>query len=230
MKRQYLLVALFFLIVGFSDISWAGGFLPLEGSIGVGARLYGVFPKGDAFHPGQSRQKLDFEENVGAEVNFTYRFLKYLALEGGIGYTQIDVRNKALGVNWAMIKALPISTTIQFRRVSSDPEQLKWIVPYASIGGGYYLLAIEEKSELVNYYLSNGIGIALKIDNAFAFHLGGGLDIFLTDHVALNIDARYSWGKADIDERLTVGYISRELGDTINLNAAFICAGFKFYF
>ena len=231
MKRLYLLVVLFFLILGFSAISWAEGFLPLEGSIGVGARLYGVFPKGDTYRPGGlSRQKLDFNNEPGAEVNVTYRFLKYLALEGGIGYTQIEVRNEILELNWAIIEALPISATLQFRRVSSDPDEFTYVVPYASIGGGYYFLEIEQGDQLVYYYLSNGIGIDLKIDDTFFFHLGGGLDIFLTHNIALNIDARYTWAKVDIDEIQRVGYISREVGDTIDLNAAFIGAGFKFYF
>ena len=226
MKRLYLLVVLFFLVVGFSAISWAEGFLPLEGSIGVGARLYGVFPKGDSFRG----QKLDFKNEVGGEVNATYRFLRYFALEGGVGYTQFDMKNKTLGVNWATIEAFPIFATLQFRWVSSKPEELKWIVPYAGIGGGYYLLEIEERSELRNYWLPGGVGIDLKIDDTFFFHLGGGLDIFLTENIALNFDARYAWAKTDIDERQSVGFISRELGDTINLNAAFIGAGLKFYF
>jgi len=226
MKRLYLFVVLFFFVVGFSDISWAEGYLPLDGSIGFGARLYGVFPKGDSFRG----EKLDFSNEVGGEVNATYRFLKYFVLEGGIGYTQFDIKNKTLGVKWATIEALPIFATLQFRWVSSEPEALKWIVPYASIGGGYYLLEIEERSELRNYWFPTWIGIDLTIDDTFFFHLGGGLDIFLTKNIALNFDARYAWAKTDIDEKQSFGFISRELGDTINLNAAFIGAGFKFYF
>jgi hypothetical protein len=38
MKRLYLSVVIFVLVVGFSTISWAEGKLPLQGSIGVGAR------------------------------------------------------------------------------------------------------------------------------------------------------------------------------------------------
>jgi outer membrane protein W len=224
MKRLYLVVVLFFLVIGFSTISWAEGFLPLEGSLGVGARLYGVFPKGDSIRG----QKLDFDNEVGGEVTVTYRFLKYLALEGGVGYTELDIKNKTLGVDWATIEAVPIFATLQFRWVSKKPEQLKWIVPYAGIGGGYYLLEIEERSELRNYWFP--LGVNLEIDDTFFFHLAGGFDIFLTNHLALNFDARYAWAKTDVDERLRVGLTARELGDTISLNAAFIGAGFKFYF
>jgi outer membrane protein W len=226
MKRLYLLVALFFLIVGFSAVSWAEGYLPLQGSLGFGARVYGAFPKGDSL----SGQKLDFYNEVGGEVNVTYRFLKYLAVEGGIGYTKLDIKNNTLGVNWATIDAIPIFATLQFRWVSQKPEELKWIVPYAAIGGGYYILEIDERSELRNLWLLSGVGVDLKIDDTFFFHLGGGFDIFLTENIALNLDLRYSWAKTDIDERQSVGLVSRELGHTINLNAAFIGAGFKFYF
>lgn len=226
MKRLYLFVVLFFFVVGSSGISWAEGFLPLDGSIGFGARLYGVFPKGDNFRG----EKLDFSNEVGGEVNATYRFLKYFALEGGIGYTQFDIKNKTLRVKWATIEAIPIFATLQFRRVSSEPEALKWIVPYAGIGGGYYLLEIGERNELRNYWWLSGVGIDLSIDDTFFFHLGGGLDIFLTKNVAFNFDARYAWARTDIDQKQSFGFISRELGDTINLNAAFIAAGFKFYF
>jgi outer membrane protein W len=226
MKRVRLSVVLCLVVVGCSTISWAEGYLPLEGSIGFGARVYGAFPKGDRF----LGQKLDFEDGVGGEVNVTYRFLKYFALEGGVGYTEIDVRNKTLGVKWAKIDMLPIYAALQLRWISKKPEELKWIVPYASIGGGYYMLDIEEKSGLRNFWLPLGIGANLDIDDTFFFQLGGGFDIFLTDHFALNIDGRYAWAKTDIDETLSTGLISRTLGDTINLNAAFIAGGFKFYF
>jgi outer membrane protein W len=219
----------FFLIVGLSAVSWAEGRLPLQGSLGFGARVYGVFPKGDTFQPAALRQKLDFDNEVGGEVNVTYRFLKYLAVEGGIGYTKIDVENKTLGVNWATIEAVPIFATLQFRWVSRKPEELKWIVPYACIGGGYYVLDIEERSELRAYYLP-GAGVDLEIDDTFFFHLGGGLDAFLTKNLAINLEVRYAWAETDIDERLSAGGGTLERGDTINLNAAFVGAGFKFYF
>jgi len=217
---------LFFLVVGFSTISWAEGNLPLQGSIGVGVRLYGFFPTSDKLRG----QRLDFEDGIGGEINVTYRFLKYLALEGGVGYTEFDIKNETLAVDWARVEVLPISLTLQFRWISKKPEELKWIVPYASIGGGYYFLEIDEKSELQNYWLSRGVGIDLEIDNSFSLHAGGGFDIFLTDHIALNFDAKYSWAQADIDEERITGGTSQKLGGTINLNGAFIGAGFKFFF
>ncbi len=230
MKCLYLLVVPFFLIVALSAVSWAEGRLPLQGSLGFGARVYGVFPKGDTFQPaGAPRQKLDFDNEVGGEVNVTYRFLKYLAVEGGIGYTEIDAENKTLGVNWATIEAVPIFATLQFRWISRKPEELKWIVPYACIGGGYYILDIEERSELRNFYLPL-IAVDLEIDDTFFFHLGGGFDIFLTKNLAINCEARYAWSETDIDEKLNDGVTILERGDTINLNAAFVGAGFKFYF
>lgn len=231
MKRLYLLVVPLFLIVGLSAVSWAEGRLPLQGSLGFGARIYGVFPKGDTFKPsGEPRQKLDFDNEVGGEVNVTYRFLKYLALEAGVGYTKLDVKNDTLNVNWATIQAVPISATLQFRWVARKPEELKWIIPYACIGGGYYILDIDERSEFRRYALSRGYGVNLEIDDTFFFHLGGGFDIFLTKNLALNLEARYSWAQTDIDEKQSVGGTSRTLGDTINLNAALVSGGFKFYF
>jgi outer membrane protein W len=217
---------LFFLVVGFSTISRAEVALPLEGSVGVGVRLFGIFPKSDKFRG----EKLNFENGVGGEINVTYRFLKYLALEGGIGYTEFDIKNKTLAVDWARMEMLPISLTLQFRWISKKPEELKWIVPYAAIGGGYYFLEIEEKSELTSFWSSRGVGIDLEVDDTFFLHAGGGLEIFLTDHIALNFDARYAWAEADIDEKRTTGVTTQRLGDTINLNSAFIGAGFKFFF
>jgi outer membrane protein W len=231
MKRLYLFLVLFFFVVGFSAISWAEGFLPLDGSIGFGARLYGVFPKNDSFQPpGEPRQKLDFHNEAGGEVNGTYRFLEYFALEGGVGYTQFNMKNKTLGVKWATIEAIPIFATLQFRWISRKPEELKWIVPYAAIGGGYYFLEIEERDALRSVLLPL-VGIDLEIDDTFFFHVGGGFDIFLTRQLALNFEGRYAWAKTDIDETQTDAFgNSRTLGDTINLNAAFIGTGFKFYF
>ena len=52
----------------------------------------------------------------------------------------------------------------------------------------------------------------------------------MTKHIALNLEARYAWAKTDVDETQQVGMTVRKLGDTINLYAAFLAAGFKFYF
>ncbi len=125
---------------------------------------------------------------------------------------------------------LPISLTLQFRWISKKPEELKWIVPYASIGGGYYFLDLEEKSALINYWASRGVGIDLEIDDAFFVHAGGGIEIFLTDHIALNFDARYTWAEADIDETRITGLAAQELGESINLNSTYLGGGFKFFF
>jgi outer membrane protein W len=224
MKRLCVFAMLFVLVVGFSTISWAEGKLPLQGSIGVGARLYGFFPSSDKLRG----QRLDFEDGIGGEINVTYRFLKYLALEGGVGYTEFDIKNETLGVDWARLEVLPISLTLQFRWISKKPEELKWIVPYASLGGGYYFLDIEEKSEFRIARLP--VVVDLEIDDAFFATVGGGVDIFVTDHIALNFDAKYSWAQADIDETLITGGTSVTLGGTMNLNGAFVGAGFKFFF
>jgi len=227
MKRLVcLFVVLFSLVVGFSAISWAEGYLPLQGSLGFGARVYGAFPRSSSF----LGQKLDYSNEVGGEINVTYRFLKYLALEVGAGYTKFNIKNETLNVEWATIEAIPIFATLQFRWVSSKPEELKWIVPYLGIGGGYYILDIEERSELRNFWYPLGVGVDLYIDDAFFFHLGGGFDIFLTEHLALNFEGRYAWASTDVDEKQQVGVTARKLGGTIDLNAAFIGAGFKFYF
>jgi outer membrane protein W len=226
MKRVACLFVVLFSLAGFSAISWAEGNLPLQGSLGFGARVYGALPSGDSF----LGQKLDFDNEVGGEINVTYRFLKYLALEAGAGYTQIDVKNKTLNVDWATIDAIPIFVTLQFRWVSSKPDELKWIVPYLAIGGGYYILDIEERSELRNYWYPLGVGVDLAIDDAFFFHLGGGFDIFLTEHLALNFEGRYAWASTDVDEKQQVVVTARKIGGSLNLNAAFIGAGFKFYF
>jgi outer membrane protein W len=226
MKRLCVFVVLFFLVVGFSTISRAEGNLPLQGSVGVGVRLFGIFPKSDDF----LGEDLDFDNGVGAEINVTYRFLKHFALEGAVGYTEFDIKNDTLAVDWARMEMLPISLTLQFRWISKKPEELKWIVPYVHIGGGYYFLDLEEKSELINFWLSRGVGIDLEIDDTFFIHAGGGIEIFLTDHIALNFDARYTWAEADIDETRVTGLAVQELGESINLNSAYVGGGFKFYF
>jgi outer membrane protein W len=219
---------LFFLVVGFSTISRAEVALPLDGSVGVGVRLFGIFPKSDDF----LGEDLDFDNGVGGEINVTYRFLKYLALEGAVGYTEYDIKNETLAVDWARMEMLPISLTLQFRWISKKPEELKWIVPYASIGGGYYFLDLEEKSQLTNYWLSQAppAAIDLEIDDAFFLHAGGGIEIFLTDHIALNFDARYTWAEADIDETRITALGAQEFGESINLNSTYVGGGFKFYF
>ena len=106
-------------------------------------------------------------------------------------------------------------------------------MPYLSFGGNYYInkFALDEETYKAWYLL--GFEIEEEIKNMFGFHYGAGLDFFLSENIALNIDIKYNlaktsgtWAMKDLVTGLSISGDS----DNIKLNSLFILAGLKLYF
>ena len=123
---------------------------------------------------------------------------------------------------------MPIQLSIQAR------FPISWrFLPYLVGGGGYYLNQFNLDQEIIDTWDALGFDIEEKVENAIGYHLGAGIDLFLTKNVALNADVRYFMAKIKASWTLTDQIIGTETSgdlEDLNLNSLIFGGGLKFYF
>jgi len=183
---------------------------------------------GFALRAGQNSM-LEDEYNNGFiyTAGLSVGLFKNIALELNAGGFRSGVKQGFPQLSKGKISYIPFQLSLIFR------VPLKRIMPYLSFGGSYYInkFALDEDAYKAWYLL--GFEIEEEIKDMFGFHCGAGLDFFLTENFALNIDLKYNlaktsgtWSMKDLMTDLSIAGNS----DNIKLNSLFILAGLKLYF
>ncbi len=87
--------------------------------------------------------------------------------------------------------------------------------------------------EITDSWDALGFDIEEKVENAIGYHIGAGIDIFITKNIALNADVRYCMAKIKGSWTLTDQVISTSISgdiENLSLNSLIFGGGFKFYF
>jgi outer membrane protein W/uncharacterized protein YgiM (DUF1202 family) len=126
------------------------------------------------------------------------------------------------------LSIIAILMSIQFRfQVGSI------FVPYIAGGGGYYLNDFSIDNELKEDWNLLGFDINEDVENSFGFHVGGGFDIFLSDHIAFNGDVKYCLVNSKGSWTFSNQVISQEVSgdfDEIKLNSLIFGVSLKILF
>ncbi|RLB10315.1 MAG: hypothetical protein DRG39_06530, partial [Deltaproteobacteria bacterium] len=133
----------------------------------------------------------------------------------------------------------PLTFSAQLRYLA-PPEYYTWMVPYLTFGFGRYFIDCDVSREYEMYEAPNPPlirNIEVDMDSTWGGHIGGGLDIFLSEKIAFNFEFRYFWADSDIHERIilrdintnTIIYQERR-SDKIDLDSWMVGVGIKFYF
>jgi outer membrane protein W len=117
---------------------------------------------------------------------------EHFAVEIGLGNFKGDVLATETGLSAGSLSRMPIELSLQLR----FPVGNKKLVPYIFGGGGYSLNSFTLDSAATAPWTALGITLAEKVDGAAAFHGGAGLDFFVTDKLALNLNVKYLISKA----------------------------------
>lgn len=154
---------------------------------------------------------------------------EHFALEIGVSRFQGDVVGTADGLSAGSLTRMPIELSLQLR----FPLGSKKLVPYIFAGGGYSLNSFDLDSSVSAPWTALGITLAEKANSAAAFHAGAGLDFFVSEKFALNLNFKYllsstsgSWTQTDIGSKAAA---SGDLSN-ISLNTLFINFGLKYSF
>jgi outer membrane protein W len=71
----------------------------------------------------------------------------------------------------------------------------------------------------------NRAGAEIEVDDSVGFHVSAGIEIFVADNTAVNLDFKYVWNEIDLDVNL-----SDFADEEVDLNAFVAGVGFKYYF
>lgn len=130
------------------------------------------------------------ESNFGKGINFggTFGFcvMKNLAIELRVPYFQSDVAGTANGLSSGRLSSLSLMLSVQGRYPIKNR-----FVPYLVAGGDYHLNTFSLNEEIAKSWNNLGFNIQESVNHMFGFHFGAGLDVFLIENIALNMDVRY---------------------------------------
>lgn len=130
------------------------------------------------------------QSNFGKGINFggTFGFgvMKHLAIELRVPYFQSDVIGMPDGLSSGRLSSLSFMLSIQGRYPIKNR-----FVPYLVAGGDYHLNTFSLNEEIANSWNNLGFNIQESVDPTFGLHFGAGLDVFLIENIALNVDVRY---------------------------------------
>lgn len=130
------------------------------------------------------------ESHFGKGINFcgTFGFgvMKHLAIELRVPYFQSDVVGTAGGLSSGRLSSLSLMLSVQGRYPIKNR-----FVPYLVAGGDYHLNTFSLNEEIANSWNNLGFNIQESVDHTFGLHFGAGLDVFLIENIALNVDVRY---------------------------------------
>ena len=146
----------------------------------------------------------------------------------GAQYFQTNVEASQESLSKGKLSVIPITISIQGRFPTKSH-----ITPYILAGGSYYFNKFYLDNEIISSWNGIGFDIAEKVENSMGFHFGAGIDFFIIENIALNIDARYyiaeSKGIWTLADQVSNTEISGDL-EKLNLNSIIFGVGLKLYF
>jgi len=172
------------------------------------------------------------EENFGSGLkyggNFFLGITKNISIElSGLRF-QSNVEGDPESLSKGKLSIIPIQLSLQAR----FPAGVKFF-PYIGGGVGYYLNTFTLDEDLIEEWDALGFVIEEKVENAIGFHFGGGIDLFFTESIALNVDFRYCIAKTTGSWTLTDQFSPIEISgdlEKLSLNSIMLGAGLKFCF
>ena len=174
------------------------------GKFDAGFNVSGIIPTEDGA-----------DNSVYVGGNLAYGLNEWLAVGFEAGFSEIETEsadNVALGD----LNALPVMGDVIFRLPTESPVQ-----PYGVVGLGVIFFDFDESRTL------QSLGLKVDVDDAFAVKTGIGIDWFVNDSWALNLEGSYVFSEADA-ELLVLG--TSLATDSIDTDYWMIGGGVKYLF
>ncbi len=229
-------IAVFSLLIGF-------GFANAEdmaNKLGIGGRVLYYFPTEE----GEIEDEVAFgeiEDDVAFGVNLTYIIIPNLSVELDWNYFKADVEDGDADIEVGELTTMPLMLIGQFRILTEGR-----VIPYVGAGVAYLFNEFDNSGEyeevveeVVEELLEEEFGVPfdidadadIDVDDSWGFLLNAGVDFFLTDTLALNLDTKYLFSEASAEEEVEVEGVSiYDEIDDVDLSSFIIGAGIKYYF
>lgn len=211
---SFVVSALVFL---FGQVSFAQD---MEGKIGLGARVAFVDYAEDEYDVNGVEVDTDPDDAAMVGIDLTYFIDRYFSFELCVGYAETDVELSALGLSGDAGEITQIPVLLSGRvHFSTNPK----VNPYLAFGGGYFFNDIDSNRGTIEFIY--GPGAEVDVDNSFGYHLGGGIEFFISEKSAVNLDFKYIWTEVEAEVNVP-GFAEEEF----EINPFVAGLGIKYYF
>lgn len=186
---------------------------------------YGVGVTGGYVMP----QDDNYKGGIAFGGRFCLGFTKFLSFElSGINYRN-NTEGSINGLSKGKLNILLAQFSIQARYPISERY-----FPYLCAGGGFYLNRFSLGEEITESWKDLGFDVEEEINkSSFGYHLGAGLDFFVAESIAFNVDLKYCFiktkGTWTFTDQASGIETSGEL-DGLDLGAFMFGVGLKFCF
>lgn len=190
------------------------------GKVGIGGRLlYASFVGDDydVYDPiSMENLRIDVDPDETGIYGGTVTWFahEYFSLELACDYIETDLDVTVVGVSANAGELTQIPVTLALRtHFSTNPR----VSPYLGVGGGWYFNDFDPNPAFF------GEGLDVEAKDAYGIFVCGGIEFFLTDRFAIDINAKYVWTEIELEAE---GYTDEEFdGDAVVGGI-----GFKLYF
>lgn len=191
----------------------------IEGRFGIGARVAYVNYSDDGYRVSGVGIGTEPDDAVMYGLNLTYFLHRYFSLELSGDYVNTDVELDRLGVtgDGGELTQVPVLLTGRIH-FSTNPK----VNPYFGGGVGYYFNDFDSEGVMAGVIYEAGAEI--KVDDSVGYHVSAGVEIFVADNAAVNLDFKYIWNEIE------VGNVPGFTDDEFDANAFVAGVGFKYYF
>lgn len=188
---------------------------------GLGAAAGYMMPSSDNYTGG-----LKFGGNINVIVS------RNIAFEINGFSSQREVEGSPDLLSKGTLTVNPLGVNLQVRFPVGDRSSPNF-VPYIVGGGNYCQNTFNLDDQITSNWNNLGFNVEESVENGIGFNIGAGLDYFVSENFAINVDGRYyinnSKGNWSLTDQKSNGEVSGSF-DEINLNSIFIGLGLKYFF
>ena len=208
--------AVFVVICGLGEVqaeTTSNGLAPPRHGWGFATRAGGSFPTSDIL------QNNDSEAGPAINLQFYYSFKRILNVGIMAEYDRHRVEQNGFG-GTGDFQTFSLIPFVEGRVIVGQ------VSPYASFGLGVNINDFDESGKL-NTFCGATINCRVNPKNTVAARIAGGMDIFLNDHVALNLEVAWKSNKGDVKFRSNRTTVAE---DKFKAHTIIGLVGVKFYF
>ena len=226
----YLIIGVVFTLISIIPAnSYAKNNKWFENRSAIGARASYFMYNNDDFNVDGLIVDMSPDDSDAFGINYTYIADYYFSFEFSADYIKTDVELSALtpGIsgNAGELTQIPVLLTGRFH-----PYVSSRLTPYFSSGLGYFFNHLESNPDTAEHLY--GPGANLKMDESPCFYVGGGVEIFFSKNIALNIDFKYIWTqvKGTVSRLGTADLDGFSEATNLSINPFAAGMGIKYYF
>jgi outer membrane protein W len=164
---------------------------------------------------------------VAFGATFLYAFSRNIAVELAGIYQQGTVVGDANSLSKGKLTTMPLQLSLMGRFPVG-----RQLTPYVLAGGSYFLNSFTLDSSVADEWKTLGFTLTEKVDQAFGFHFGAGLEIAFGTTLSMDMNVRYCMAKGAGEWTMTDDASQTEASGTISdlkLDAVVLAIGLKYF-